>query len=119
MQRFGNFGAEVPESPSAACLRRAPGPRAVEPGGKRSGPARSVVVAFCEPAQERGELPGAEVIEARPFGSDQNSRLLLEHAPNLRFELFEVSAAQSLCRGFEVLGRDAVNDLDRGGAADQ
>ena len=60
-----------------------------------------------------------QVIEPRPLGSDRDSRLLLENALNLRLELFEVGPAQSLFRGFDVLGRDAVNDVDRGGASDQ
>jgi hypothetical protein len=47
MQRFGNFGAEVPEITEDGLITQQ-GSRAAEAGSKRSDRARSVVVVVCE-----------------------------------------------------------------------
>jgi hypothetical protein len=50
---------------------------------------------------------------------DRDFCLLVEDGLNLRLELLEVGAVQGLRRCFDVLGRDALDDLDRGGAPDE
>jgi hypothetical protein len=86
MQRFGNFGAEVPEIMEGGFIP--PRPRS-ESGGAR-----------------------CQAIKSCRSGVIENSHPLREHDLNLRFELFKVDAAQGLYRGFDVLGRDTVNNLD-------